>query len=87
MDLVIRNGISDNTGEALEVGITDGVIVALAPSGLPPGDQEIDAGGGMISPAFIESHFHLENAFCGMVQSTKVAHLAGSHRHLRPGQA
>ena len=62
MDLVIRNGISDSTGEPLEVGITDGVIVAIAPASLPPGDQEIDAGGGMISPAFIESHFHLENA-------------------------
>ncbi|HEY52500.1 MAG TPA: amidohydrolase family protein [Caldilineae bacterium] len=62
MNLVIRNGISDSMGEPLEVGIVDGVIAAIAPSGLPPGDQEIDAGGGMISPAFVEPHFHLENA-------------------------
>ncbi len=63
MDLVIRNGRSDQDGQPLEIGITDGVITALAPSGLPSGTAEIDAEGGMISPAFIESHFHLENAF------------------------
>ena len=61
-DLVIRNAISDTGGEPVEVGITAGVITALAPAGLPPGDQEIDAAGGMVSPAFLESHFHLENA-------------------------
>lgn len=63
MDLVIRNGRSDQDGQPIEVGINDGIITALAPSGLPSGTAEIDAGGGMISPAFIESHFHLENAF------------------------
>lgn len=63
MDLVIRNGRSDKDGQPLEVGISDGVITALAPSGLSSGTSEIDAEGGMISPAFIESHFHLENAY------------------------
>ena len=62
MDLVIRNGISDTTGEPIEVGITGGVITAVAAGGLPAGAQEIDAAGGMVSPAFIEPHFHLENA-------------------------
>jgi cytosine deaminase len=62
MDLVIRGGISDKTGEPLEVGIMAGLITAVAPRGLPAGKVEIDAGGGMISPAFIEPHFHLENA-------------------------
>ena len=63
MDLVIRNGRSDQDGQPLEVGIRDGVITALASGGLPSGSLEIDAEGGMISPAFIESHFHLENAY------------------------
>ncbi|MCP4418675.1 MAG: amidohydrolase family protein [Chloroflexi bacterium] len=62
MDLVIRNGRSDKTGEAIEVGIEAGVITAVSTTPLPPAQQEIDAQGGMISPAFIESHFHLENA-------------------------
>ena len=72
MDLVIRNGRSDQDGQPLEVGIRDGVITALASGGLPSGSLEIDAEGGMISPAFIESHFHLENAYLwdGMVNQS-----------------
>jgi cytosine deaminase len=62
MDLVIRNGKLDKTGESVDVGITNGVITAIEPEGLPAGQQEIDAGGGMISPALVEPHFHLENA-------------------------
>ena len=62
MDIVIRNGISDRTGEPVEVGITGGRISAVQVSGLPSAPIEIDAEGGMISPAFIEPHFHLENA-------------------------
>lgn len=61
MDLVIRNGRSDH-GQPIEVGIDAGVITAVSTSALPSAAQEIDAQGGMISPAFIESHFHLENA-------------------------
>ncbi|MEN6408571.1 MAG: amidohydrolase family protein [Anaerolineaceae bacterium] len=62
MDLVIRNGISDKTGTPIEVGINGGKIVAVEESGIPQGSKEIDAEGCMISPAFIEPHFHLENA-------------------------
>ncbi len=62
MDMVIRNGRLDKTGEPVEVGITNGMITAIEPEGLPASQQEIDAGGGMISPALVEPHFHLENA-------------------------
>lgn len=62
MDLVIRNGKLDSTGEAVEVGITAGRITAVAHEGLPAAEREIDAQGCMISPAFVEPHFHLENA-------------------------
>ena len=62
MDLVIRNGRSDKTGQPIEVGIEAGFITAVSPPTTPPATKEIDAHGGMISPAFIESHFHLENA-------------------------
>ncbi len=62
MDLVIRNARHDRTGQRVDVGIADGVIVAVAPEGVGPGARELDAGGALISPALIESHFHLENA-------------------------
>jgi len=62
MDLVIRNARHDRSGERVEVGIADGIIVAVAPEGIGPGARELDAGGALISPALIEPHFHLENA-------------------------
>ena len=62
MDLVIRNAITDTTGEPVEVGIQDGRIVAVAAGGLQAGESEIDAAGGMLTPALVETHFHLENA-------------------------
>ncbi len=78
MDLVIRNGLSDQTNEPIEVGILDGLIAAVDSSGLPPGAIEIDAGGGLVSPAFIESHFHLENAYLwdGMINQSGTLHEA-----------
>jgi len=62
MDLVIRNARLDRTGEPVEVGISGGEITAVASKGLSAGEKEIDAEGGMISPALVEPHFHLENA-------------------------
>lgn len=78
MDLVIRNAISDTTGEPVEVGITNGLILAIAPAGLPAAAQEIDAEGGMVSPALLESHFHLENALLwdGMLNQSGTLHEA-----------
>jgi len=62
MDLVIRNARLDKTGAPIEVGIENGVITAVAADGLPAAAQEIDAEGAMVSPALVETHFHLENA-------------------------
>ena len=77
-DLVIRNAISDTGREPIEVGITAGIITAVAPEGLPPAAQEIDAAGGMVSPAFFESHFHLENALLwdGLLNQSGTLHEA-----------
>lgn len=62
LDLVVRHAKLDTTGERVDVGIKDGVITAVSPTPLPSAAKEIDAEGYMISPAFVEPHFHLENA-------------------------
>ncbi len=62
MDLVIHQARHDQTGALIDIGIRDGVIAAVEPGDLEPGLREIDAGECMVSPALIESHFHLENA-------------------------
>ncbi len=62
MDLTIHNGSSDSTGQPVNIGISNGKIALVAMDEITPGNRVIDAQGAMVSPPFIESHFHLENA-------------------------
>lgn len=62
-DLVIRGGtIADGTGAdlmAADIGITAGRIAAIAPD-LGPGREEIDAGGRIVTPGFVDVHTHYD---------------------------
>lgn len=62
MDLTIHNALLDTTLETVNIGICNGKIDKVVQNELPPGNRAIDAGGAMVSPAFIDPHFHLENA-------------------------
>ncbi len=62
MDLTIHNALHDRTLKPVNIGINDGKIKQVTADVISPGDTSIDAGGAMISPAFIEPHFHLENS-------------------------
>src|SRR5688572_33452626 len=64
LDLIIRRarlagaGTDDTT---LDIGVRDGLIVAVEPR-LAAEGPEHDAGGKLVSPGLIESHFHLDKA-------------------------
>jgi dihydropyrimidinase len=60
-DLTIRNGRISNADRSFhaDIGVRDGVIVAIAPD-LPPGAQDIDAAGRWVLPGGIDSHCHIE---------------------------
>lgn len=70
--LFIRNAqIVDGTGEparAGDVAVVDGVIAAVGPElsrgGLPPGTREVDAGGKVVAPGFIDVHTHFDPQIC-----------------------
>jgi cytosine deaminase len=62
MDLTIHNAVLDTTPAPVNLAIHAGRIARITAEDIPAGDQSIDAGGAMVSPAFVESHFHLENA-------------------------
>jgi len=62
MDLTIHHARLDSTDQVINVGIADGKIAALQVNNLAPGRLAIEADGAMVSPAFIDPHFHLENA-------------------------
>jgi cytosine deaminase len=63
MDLTLHNAILDRTLKPIHIGIQDGKISIVSESVISPGRRSIDAGGAMVSPPFIDSHFHLENAY------------------------
>jgi N-acyl-D-aspartate/D-glutamate deacylase len=62
-DLVIRNGtIIDGTGADAfdaDIAIQDGRIAAIGRN-LPPGREEIDAKGRLVTPGFIDPHSHYD---------------------------
>jgi cytosine deaminase len=62
MKLTIHNAILDTTLRPINIGIDDGKIALVTTDEIAPGEQAIEADGAMVSPPFIESHFHLENA-------------------------
>ncbi|MEC5398930.1 dihydropyrimidinase [Uliginosibacterium sp. H1] len=60
-DLTIRNGRISNADATFhaDIGICDGVIVAVEP-GLPPGLENVDATGRWVLPGGVDSHCHIE---------------------------
>jgi N-acyl-D-aspartate/D-glutamate deacylase len=68
LDLVIENGIvvdgSGLTRFQSDVGVKDGVIVALGNLKDAVADRRIDALGKVITPGFIDPHTHLDAQLC-----------------------
>ena len=62
MDLIIKNALNDKTFQPINIGIQDGKIVEVSSEEIGSGATTIDADGAVVSPAFIEPHFHLENS-------------------------
>ncbi len=64
LDLIIRNARRSSTATgnpAVDIGVRDGIIVAVEPNLSADGPVH-DAGGRLVSPGLIESHFHLDKA-------------------------
>lgn len=60
-DLTIRNGRISTASDTFhaDIGVRDGIIAAVARD-LPPGREDIDAGGRWVLPGGIDSHCHVE---------------------------
>lgn len=63
MDLILRNArLADRDGSAtFDIGVDKGVIVAIEPK-LAAEGREIELGGRLASPGFIETHIHLDKS-------------------------
>ena len=60
-DLLIRNATLPDGRTGIDLLAQGGRITALAPAlPLPPGAQVVDAAGALLSPPFVDAHFHLD---------------------------
>jgi len=62
MDLIIRNAKLRDKKELYDLGIENGKFTQIETTIKDEGKQEIDAGGNLVIPPFIESHVHLDSA-------------------------
>jgi cytosine deaminase len=62
MDLVVRNARLRHRAERADVGIADGRIVRIDRAIADRARAELDADGGLVTPAFVEPHIHLDKA-------------------------
>jgi cytosine deaminase len=60
MDLIIRNARLPGGMQQTDIGIEAGRIVVVAPALQARGRQEIDAAGDLVTPPFVDAHFHMD---------------------------
>jgi cytosine deaminase len=60
MDLVIRNAALPDGRRGVDIAIAAGRIAALGPALALTGREEIDAGGDLVTPPFVDAHFHMD---------------------------
>ena len=62
MDFILRNArLASDAGALTDIGVAGGRIVALAPQ-LAAEAEELDVGGRLVSPGFVETHLHLDKS-------------------------
>jgi cytosine deaminase len=61
MGLIVRHAQRAGAGaELVDIAISDGAITAVAPRLEQSADETIDAQGRLVTPPFVDSHFHLD---------------------------
>jgi cytosine deaminase len=60
LDLIVRNATLPSGATGRDIAVKDGRIVELRPNIAGEAAQAIDAGGHLVSPPFVDSHFHMD---------------------------
>jgi cytosine deaminase len=60
MDLVIRNATLPDGRHGIDIAIDNGRIADVAPALQANGAREIDAEGDLVTPPFVDAHFHMD---------------------------
>jgi cytosine deaminase len=60
MDLLIRNATLPDGRSGVDIAMADGRIQAVGAALAVSAAQEIDAGGNLVTPPFVDAHFHMD---------------------------
>ena len=60
LDLLVKNATFPDGRTPMSVAVRDGVIVEVAPGLDAPAHQVVDAHGLLLSPPFVDAHFHMD---------------------------
>lgn len=60
MDLIVRRANMPDGRTGIDIGIKGGKIAAVEPALKAQGAREIDAAGCLVSPPFVDAHFHMD---------------------------
>jgi cytosine deaminase len=61
MDLILRNAVLPDGRAGIDIGVVGGRIAAVQPALPAQAREEIDAGGMLVSPPFVDAHFHMDS--------------------------
>jgi len=62
LDLLLRNANLPDGRRRIDIAVQDGRIVEVRPSIAAAARREIDAGGRLVTPPFVDAHLHLDSA-------------------------
>ncbi len=60
MDLVVRNATLPQGKQGIDIAVKDGRIYAVGPALQLSGAEELDAAGDLVTPPFVDAHFHMD---------------------------
>ena len=61
LDLIVRHATLPDGRRDIDIGVRDGRIAALQPGLDATGTVELDATGRLVSPPFVDAHFHMDS--------------------------
>src|SRR5262245_51616930 len=61
LDLLLRGAALPDGRRGFDIGVKDGLIAAVEPALQAQAAQEIDVAGCLVSPSFVDAHFHMDS--------------------------
>ena len=83
LDLIIRNATLADGRSGVDIAVKDGRIAELAPAIEADAVETIDAAGHLVTPPFVDSHFHMDATLSlGLPRMKSKRHAARGYRAL-----